>query len=129
MDLTATRRPDRGIDPALAELVRMAEEDGFTTRINLATRGGFVTGTILGRSQWVTAFMDGADTGEDSEPNRAALRAALHREETDGDPDEPTEYRLVHLVDAAVEGLGRLDPGNGSLMWRGRLSEVVGWHV
>ncbi len=136
----------RGDDPDLVGLVQLADAYGLEYHLVLTLPGQVVEGTLVGGRAFATEMADLVQ-GEDPDETLRGVLAARFRKRADqladwgaasklGDLDPEGEgdaddlpampaVEFVHLRDAMVSSV----PGKRLSLWRGRLSDVVGWTI
>lgn len=87
--------------------------------------GGDPTNEAPGWAELMQIAQRAMEKGRDRRLTENDVNAGEQGKEADSEPDPPTPF--IHLRDARIfipgqEGM----PGNG-MLWRGRLSEIVGW--
>lgn len=124
------------MDWFLAELVRRANEGGFSVDVTLCVGGTLVSGSIIGGRAYFEGLAESAALGpgdaEMARRARAFLRgpAEMYGEAPGDAPvdaaDAPVVY--IHLADVRFfTAAGRRLPGAAGLLWRGRLGAVDGF--
>jgi len=115
-------------DALLRTFLHLAETQGLSVPLTLLTRGGVITGTLVGTITWVRAMADQAQRSPGNAAQQVAdgLRGAAEVAEQHQRFDDSPGPWFVHLTDARFVYGEVLTPGQGSL-WRIRLHEVAGW--
>jgi hypothetical protein len=140
--MTESNEPS-GPDPDLVSLVQLADGYGLEYDVVLTLSGQVVEGTLIGARMFASTVADTAQGQDPDDTLRGALAARFRKraEELEGfgaasklgdlDPEGPDNEDLpsmpdveyIHLRDATASSLsGRTLP-----LWRGRLTDVVGW--
>ena len=140
----AERTPYGG-DPDLVRLVQMANAFGIEHQMVLTLPGQVLTGTLVSGQVYFNGLAASVQGNDGEDTMRGALAAGFRQRGEDFadwgaagtlgalDPAGPDDDQLaalpavayLHLRDVAVAGVagGRLP------LWRGRLTDVVGWTV
>ena len=107
-------------DFTLQALAAIAQEvTGLAVSVELRLPGGPLTGTVIGRDQWLTEFSQQLNQhGELEQRLAAGLERAFLRSDLKQDPHEPVVYEYLHL-----KATGDDQP----LLWRIRIADVAGW--
>ncbi len=133
-------------DPDLARLVQLANAYGVEQPLVLSLAGQTLTGTVVSGRTYFDRLADAVQGDDPEDTMRGSLAAGYRRRGEDFaawgaaaglgglDPEGPDDDRLpelpavayVHLRDVQVV----TSPSSPRIpLWRGRLSEVVGWSV
>ncbi len=110
-----------GSDFTLQALAAVAQEvTGLAVTMELRVPGGALTGTVIGRDQWLTELSQAlGPRGPVEQTLAAGFERAFLRSDLKQDPTEPVVYEYLHLK--AADGAGR------PLLWRIRIADVAGW--
>lgn len=127
-------------DWTLYALVGFADMSGVQTTITVATPAGFITGLVIGTAEYYRRTADVWDAGWKGEGKTPETspgqiwrkmyeRFEARREEQLEEGEERGEAGFIHIADARiVSGASTIPQGSG-LLWRGRLSEVIGYSL
>lgn len=130
--------PPDAQDWLLEEAVELANKiEGFSLAITLAVPGGVVTGTLIGAKEYYTRYGAlwgeglGGEAGRTVEEHWVQFGKDTHElfasEHPETSPLPPPQY--IHLRDARYVIGTSIVPDTAGLLWRGRLSEVVGFSL
>lgn len=129
LETYARERNSRQPDTMLAIFVDLANRNGEGVGVTLTVGGSLISGTIVGRVQWIDGIME--RYGEQVSGFRA-FREVWTEQVERFDSDEPmAAYEsIIHVKDARWWG-GDPDsplPTEGAF-WRGRLDQIQGWSL
>ncbi|MEU5945122.1 hypothetical protein ABZ793_06115 [Micromonospora sp. NPDC047465] len=129
--------PDASLpDVVLQILAKGAQEGGLELGVTLSVSGGLVTGTLVGRDRWFQELGDFIEQAADR-PDARSLADELGElmsevgKPADGEDGfvSTLQYVFIHLINARYVQGSQLMPNQGTMLWRGRISEVAGFSV
>jgi len=135
-----------GGDPDLVRLVQMTNAFGLDLEVVLTLPGQVLTGTLISGRTYFEGLATTVQGEHADDTMRGALAASYRKRSEDFedwgaagtlgelDPEGPDDDRLASLPKVAYLHLRYVEvaaPGSGRRLglWRGRLSDVVGWSV
>ncbi len=122
---------ETGGDMLLRLFAKMAQETKIEMGITLTVRGLVVSGLLVGRDRWLDHFTELiSQAGEVASGIGTGLQEAYRQSDLQRSSGDDVEYGYLHLLNAKYFlGGQETVPGSGSVIWRGRISEVSGWSI
>ncbi|MGJ9383099.1 gas vesicle protein GvpU [Salipaludibacillus neizhouensis] len=114
-------------DNILQLLTETANTKDYTVDITLNVKGSVVTGTVVSAMTYLEEI-----AGEFSEENdiEQTIYEKLMEAASNLKDEEAPETNYVHLKDAKLfSESGKSLPSNGSVLWRGKLSDIDGFFL
>ena len=128
-----TPKPEDDRDWLLQHLIEVTNS-GIPVPVTLTTAAGLVTGvTITGPDfldlfkleltrQWPAHMQDTYSEVVEQ------WKADIYSKSPDNEADSPAPT-FIHLKDARLFNAGTVVPGSGGMLWRGKLSSIIGFTI
>lgn len=114
-------------DSVLEFFVQASNKHDFSLDLTLNVNGLMVTGTLVSAGEYFDTLSESFD--DDSEVSQKLSEELTKAGEAVGGSSVP-DAQFVHLKDANVYcGDSKPTPSKGSILWRGKLSEVDGFFL
>jgi len=132
---TESYKPEGNSDWLLQHVVDLTNT-GISVPVTLTTAAGLVTGVTIHGAEYLDLFKleltknwpsDMQDTYSEVVEQ---WKADVYPQPSSIEQDGPERFAsFIHLKDARLVNAGTVVPGNGGMLWRGRLSSVVGFTI
>ncbi|WP_280768084.1 gas vesicle accessory protein GvpU [Salipaludibacillus daqingensis] len=118
-------RPE--VDSVLQLLTETTNTENYSVDMTLNVKGTLVTGTVISTIEYLTSLAD--EFSEENEVEKNIYQKLTEAVASLEEEQEP-EVNYVHMKDAKMfSESGKSLPSKGSVLWRGKLSDVDGFFL
>ena len=128
-------KPETDSDWLLQHVVDLTNT-GISVPVTLTTAAGLVTGVTIRGAEYLDLFKLELTKNWPSDMQGTysevveQWKADVYPQPSSVEHDGPEHFAsFIHLKDARVVNAGTVVPGNRGMIWRGRLSSVIGFTV
>lgn len=130
-----SHKPESNSDWLLQHLVDLTNT-GIPVPVTLTTAAGLVTGVTIHGAEYLDLFKleltkNWASDMQDTYSEVVEQwKADVYPQPSSTEHDGPERFAsFIHLKDARLVNAGTVVPGNSGMLWRGRLSSVIGFTI
>jgi hypothetical protein len=128
-------KPEGDSDWLLQHVVDLTNT-GISVPVTLTTAGGLVTGATIHGAEYLDLFKLELTKNWPSDMQSTysevveQWKADVYPQPSSTEQDSPERFAsFIHLKDARLVNAGTVVPGNRGMLWRGRLSSVIGFTI